>query len=117
MIKEQILKEFFTIKNNAGWTSFKIRNGANLSGFRTKRIAKSTDGKYIDFTIVETEKGKAAILNETIETIITKAGLPLHHEPSSNGTRIYTGFDLNAVSDEELREILRHIYAAIESIN
>jgi len=75
-----------------------------------------TDDKHIDFTIGETEKGKAAGLNETIETIISEAGLPLHQEPSSNGTRIYTGFDLNAVSDHELRAILRRVYAAIESI-
>lgn len=116
MLKEQVLKEFFPIKNNAGWQSFNMPSGSTLSGFGTKRIAKSTDGVHIEFTIGETEKGKAAGLNETIRTIIRGAGLPLHQQSSSNGTRIYTGFDLSVVSDDELREILCCIDAAIASI-
>jgi glucose/arabinose dehydrogenase len=116
MLKEQVLKEFFIIKSNAGWTSFKMPSGSNLSGFGTRRIAKSTDGKHIVFTIGETQKGKGARLNKTIKTIIADAGLSPYKESSSNGTRIYIGFDLNAVSDHQLREILQSIVAAIASI-
>ncbi|SRR5713226_3526810 len=116
MLKEQVLKEFFTINDKPEeWTSLETLNGAPPPGFRKNRIAKSTD-EQIFFPIGETEKGKAAGLSETIKTIIREAGLQLHEKSSSNGTKIYAGFNLNDVSDDELREILRQIDAAIASV-
>jgi hypothetical protein len=53
-----------------------------------------------------------------IKTIITEAGLPLHQDSSTRDvTRIYAGFNLNDVSDNQLREILQRIYTNIESVN
>ena len=121
MLHEQTLRKYFTINSEPkGWTSLKTLGGEQLPGFRTSRIAKSETGDSLYFTIVETEKGRQAGLDRTIENIIETAGLQVLSLSSSDGNRkvkIYKGFDLRQVNATELETILQLVQTSIESLN
>jgi hypothetical protein len=95
--------------------------GGNLMpGFGTKRVAKSVDGERLHVTIGETQKGQGANLDEIVEAIIRSEGLEVLRLPTTDGNRkdekIYPGFDLSAVSDDQLRIILRRVQANIDAL-
>ena len=121
MFHEQTLRRYFIINDAPkGWTSLETRGGEQLPGFRTRRIAKSENGDSLYFTIGETEKGKQAGLDRTIENIIAAAGLQVLSLPSTNGNRkdkVYKGFDLRQVNATELETILQRIQASLESLS
>jgi hypothetical protein len=119
MPHEATLCEYFAINRNPqGWTSFEALGGRSLPGFKTKRVAKSDDGKHLCFTIGETERGRAAGLAEIVEIVIRSAGLPLHRIKSTNGQvdKTYVGFDLTAVDEPLLRSILRRVAANVDCL-
>jgi hypothetical protein len=121
MFHEQILRKYFTInKAPKGWTSLETLSGEQLPGFKTRRVAKSETGDSLYFTIGETEKGKQAGLDRTIENIIAAAGLQVLSLPSTNGNRtdkIYKGFDLRQVSSTKLETILKGVQSSLESLS
>jgi hypothetical protein len=121
MLHEEILQRYFTINRNPqDWIALDTLDGTQLPGFKTRRIAKSETGETLYFTIGETEKGKTAGLDRTIEGIIQTSGLEVLSLQSTDGNRpdkVYPGFDLRVIDADQLDAILRRVQTNIDSLN
>jgi len=104
MIEE--LSEHFSIRSKVGWDTIGTKDGQNIDGFRTDRIAKIMANGELQFTIGSNEPGRSANLNSVISDLVSSRDLEVLERRSTSGSstvdRVFPsiatdGLDVNLV--------------------